>query len=385
MDFVSTGVFHLKRQAEVGCRVFFFIVVTVVDQRFDRLVPISQRSTTVFPPGVIEIGKEAFAACSQLTSISLPSTVTTLGENLFEESSRLESIYVAPGNPHFSSIDGLLLSGTGDKLLQCPEGRTGPLTIPAGVTTVGASACRDCVHLTEVTIPPGVTTIESRAFKACERVHRFSIAESVTSIGAFAFQGCDWLNRITIPSQLESIGSYAFSGCDDLIAAFFLGKAPLLGTDVFIGSKPEFAVFFLSSQTGFTYPEWNGYPSREIDEGAHPAAAWLLRHGYWHDHDLDQDPNRDGVSLLMGYALNLDPRRNLQGRLPVPLIEADHISVTFYGAQPGITYSVQTSEDLEDWTSTGVILSDPDLDGIRIGSVVRDSPSRFLRLVVEAD
>ena len=69
--------------------------------------------------------------------------------------------------------------------------------------------------------------------------------------------------------------------------------------------------------------------------------------------------------------------------LPVPVIGPDIVSMSFYGASPGITYSVETSEDLQTWATTGVTMTEPDLDGLRTASVDRDSPRRFLRLVVD--
>ena len=56
----------------------------------------------------------------------------------------------------------------------------------------------------------------------------------------------------------------------------------------------------------------------------------------------------------MAYALDLDPRRNLRSRLPVPILTDDSLSLTFHAARPGLTYTVQTSTDLRNWTTEGV-------------------------------
>lgn len=116
---------------------------------------------------------------------------------------------------------------------------------------------------------------------------------------------------------------------------------------------------------------------------SYPAAAWLVTHGFEYDTNLNQDPDGDGVDLRMAYALNLDPRLNLQDRLPAPVLDADTLSLNFHASSPGITYRVETSTDLADWTTTGITQSAPGADGRTTASVPRDAPQRFLRLVVQ--
>ena len=119
-----------------------------------------------------------------------------------------------------------------------------------------------------------------------------------------------------------------------------------------------------------------------INEATYPAASWLLAHGLSYDTDLHQDPDGDGVTLLMAYALDLDPRHNLQGSLPVPVLDGSTLSLSFHATSPGITYRVETSTDLTHWTTTGVTQSAPGADDRSTATVLRDSPDRFLRLVV---
>lgn len=137
------------------------------------------------------------------------------------------------------------------------------------------------------------------------------------------------------------------------------------------------------SSTGFTSPTWGGYPAVEIDEATYPAASWLLGHGLDFDTDLNQGLNGDGVSLLMAYALNLDPHHGPRGSMPAVVAEETGMSITFYGVAPGVTYTGWTSTDLENWTTEGVTLSEPDADGVRTAFVERDGQQRFLRFTVE--
>ncbi len=211
----------------------------------------------------------------------------------------------------------------------------------------------------------------------------YTVPAGVTTIGWGAFWRCTGLTSVTIPESITNIDHSAFSDCPDLTAAILLGHAPSLSETTFSNTAPDFTIYFLSTSTGFTSPMWNGYPAVEIDVDQYPAAPWLLEHGLSHDTDLHQDLNHDGVCLLMAYALDLDPKQNLRGRLPVPILDKDSLRLTFPATRAPLTYTVQTSTDLQNWSTQGVTIGEPDADGLRTATVPRDTPQRFLRLVVE--
>ena len=90
------------------------------------------------------------------------------------------------------------------------------VVIPDSVTSIGSSAFSGCSSLTSITIPNSVTSIGSSAFWDCSSLTSITIPENVTSIGDFVFQSCISLISITIPNSVTSIGSYAFRYCDNL-------------------------------------------------------------------------------------------------------------------------------------------------------------------------
>ena len=90
------------------------------------------------------------------------------------------------------------------------------ITIPSGVTSIGEYAFYNCSALTSVTIPNSVTSIGSGAFSRCTALTSVTIPSGVTSIGSLAFNGCTALTSITIPSSVTSIVSGAFQGCTNL-------------------------------------------------------------------------------------------------------------------------------------------------------------------------
>ena len=186
----------------------------------------------------------------------------------------------------------------------------------------------------------------------------------------------------TVPAKVIRIETYAFESCTGLHSLLFPGDNPGPDPRTFADTAPGFTLYYFRGSFGFTSPTWNGYPSVMIDRDAHPAAEWLIGYGLPYNADLQDDPNGDGVSLLMAYALNLDPNLNLRSSLPAPVLGPQNLSLSFHGIRSGITYAAETSTDLLNWTTAGAILSAPGPDGRRTASVPRDGPVRYLRLAV---
>ena len=97
------------------------------------------------------------------------------------------------------------------------------VTIPDSVTSIGWAAFRGCTGLTSITIPDSVTSISGWAFYGCKGLTSVIIGNSVTSIGENAFNGCSGLTSITIPDSVTSIGDRAFAGCEGL-ASVIIGN-----------------------------------------------------------------------------------------------------------------------------------------------------------------
>lgn len=395
---------------------------------------------------VTSIGSSAFYGCSRLAHLSLPSSLTHIHSDYglkyaFETCHELAAIDIAPGNPIYSSQDGALFTADRSELIFCPAGRAGSYSIPAGTTTIGLRAFDGCDRLSSISIPSSLVEIvgyvnngfdmprpfTKAPFYGCRNLQAFVVdpqnpqfssrdgvlfdAAMTTLIrfpegkaGVFRvpanvvfgrfidggarggslelpFENCRLLERLIIPTNRNYFGSEYFQGCECLSEIVFLGDAPAL-FDWPEWSVPDFNIYYLSGSTGFTSPTWNGYPAIMIDEALDPAAAWLLSHGLAYDAELHQDLNGDGVSLLMAYALGLDPHRNLRSSFPAPVLSEDSLSISFHGASPGVIYRVETSTDLVNWTSDGVILSDLGADNRRTASVGLGESKRFLRLVV---
>lgn len=368
-------------------------------------------------PGTKTIQAAAFRRCLALVSVGVPASVTSIATDSFSRCTGLTSIQVDPASATYSSSGGVLFNKAGTSLITYPAGLPGIYPIPAGVTAIGASAFRFAANLTGVGVPASVSSIGSDAFGSCPallsinvdagntvfssvsgvlfnkagdtlrayptgRGGAYVIPSGVTSVGTAAFRSSLGLTAVTLPSSVTSISSDAFATCGALTGATFQGNAPTsFGARVFQSAAPAFTVFFYPGATGFTVPTWNGYPSQESGSLT-PVQSWLQAHNLPISTSLSSDANGDGVSLLMAYALNLDPALNLSGSMPQVVITSGEMSLTFYSGAQGVTYSVQVSPDLVQWSSVGVTISAPDANQIKTATCDRSGSKRFMRLVV---
>ena len=232
-----------------GGLLYFFNVNTSYNDKLGdyAFYGCSGLTSLTIPSSVTSIGNKAFYGCSGLTSLTIPSSVTSIGDKAFHGCSGLTSLVIPSG-----------VTSIGDKAFYGCSGLTS-LTIPSSVTRIGWSAFEGCSGLTSLTIPSSVTMISGEAFSGCSGLTSLVIPSSVTSIGEsafsgcsgltsltipssvtsidnYAFEGCSSLTSLTIPSSVTSIGNYAFEGCSGLTSIYvYPEKTPKLGTDIFSG------------------------------------------------------------------------------------------------------------------------------------------------------
>ena len=154
------------------------------------------------PQTVKAIGKEAFANCFELEELFLPANCVELGQRVLPHattgwgarSAKFSKIGVDPQNEEFSSLDGVLCSKNGDKLIACPSQ----------------------YNVVDYTIPEGVKEILPGAFEGCEKIKKVVFAKTVEIIGAKAFASMTALEEIVLPPDYPVLGDGLFMGCTNL-------------------------------------------------------------------------------------------------------------------------------------------------------------------------
>ena len=185
------------------------------------------------PNSVTSIGSYVFSGCTSLTSIKIPSSVIEIYNNPFRDCASLTAVNVDSKNAEYSSVDGVLFSKDKSELLAYPAGKGTSYSIPSAVTSIGNQAFDSCSSLTSITIPDSVTSIVGSAFEDCSSLTSITIPDSVTNIGSSTFYNCSSLTSITIPDSVTSIGGCAFGYCSSLTSITIPDSVTSIGGSAF--------------------------------------------------------------------------------------------------------------------------------------------------------
>lgn len=219
--------------------------VTVTTIGTDAFLGLNITSVTI-PASVTEIGSNAFADCTNLTSVNYKgdwSNLTIQSGNPAVQDAANEQLFDFAFTPDNTAVIVIRYEGT-----------AADVTIPSRykgkpVTMIDHAAFFNSV-VTSVTIPDSVTSIPDSAFGFCSQLTNISIPNSVTYIGFSAFNSCTSLKSITLPSSLSTIQSEAFYNCGNLetiripvsvtsIGNYAFDVCPSLMTVTYPGSKTQ--------------------------------------------------------------------------------------------------------------------------------------------------
>ena len=148
-----------------------------------------------------------------------------------------------------AEINGLPVTGIGAEAFE--ESGVTSVTIPGSVTSLGDSAFFYCQSLTNVTIANAATSIGDNAFNFCYALKSLTLGNGVTSIGAGAFYACYGLTSVTIPGSVASIGENAFADCLSLTNACFEGNAPSDGGYIFSEDTALSVIYYVNGASGW--------------------------------------------------------------------------------------------------------------------------------------
>lgn len=202
------------------------------------------------PNSITEIDADAFSGCSGLTSVTIPNLVTTINTRAFYKCSGLTSVIIpnsvtSIGSNAFSGCSSLTKSAYPSSISN-PFGKGISVCYPAYGTYILEDGClwsedKSGLYFVplsaegEFDLPASVTTIGNNAFEGCSGLTGVISPSSVTSIGDKAFYGCSGLTNIDIPNSVTKIGSDAFSGCSGLTSVIIPNSVRTIGDYAFSG------------------------------------------------------------------------------------------------------------------------------------------------------
>ena len=226
-------------------------------------------TSVTIPNTVTGIGENAFDGCSNLISINIPSSVTSIDDEAFWGCYSLKSVHITDLNAwcNINSHSNPLMYA--HHLFMNGKEITN-LVIPSNLTSIRSNAFIGCTGFNSIsvesgnpiydsrnncnaiiekstnslvlgckntTIPSSVTSISDLAFSGCSSLTSITIPNSVTSIGGSAFYGCSGLTSITIPNSVTSIGSWVFSDCSSLASITIPNSVTNIGDFAFVRTE----------------------------------------------------------------------------------------------------------------------------------------------------
>ena len=255
-------------------------------------------TTLTLPDGLTAIGEHAFSNCENLTSASIPGSLNTISFAAFFDCVKLTTVNLS---------EGLEIIGDG-AFQECIS--LANITLPNGLKEIGDSAFWFCYSLPNIAIPGSVTVIGPVAFAYCSKITSVTIPDGVTVISTGVFQGCIGLTSVTLPKNLRSIGRIAFNGCTGL--------------------------------TGITIPS---------------SVTWIEERSF-----SDCDPNKLVINCMLNSAAHRYAEKNeyqfvlMDGAVLTVKRNGDKVAPTFVAQQHGTTYTLPVLTR-NGYTHTGWTLS----------------------------
>ncbi|MBD5350188.1 MAG: leucine-rich repeat domain-containing protein [Bacteroides sp.] len=225
----------------------------------DIVIPaeVSDNETTYT---VTSIAIEAFIYCTDITSVSIPATITSIPNgDVFALCTSLESINVDPENTSYCSENGVLYNKNKTRLISCPKTFTGEFTIPASVTTLESFCFTDCTKLTSAPIPSTVTTFGMGPFIRCKSLTSLTIPASTKPASSNVYICFDTplLESITVEegnTSICSVDGVVYNSAQDKLIQYPAAKKGDVKILESVTSYGNYSLAGVQALTSFTVP-----------------------------------------------------------------------------------------------------------------------------------
>ncbi len=201
------------------------------------------------------IADDAFAG-SSFTSVTIPASVKSIGNNAFADSEYLTHVTIGDG------VESIGQGAFENSALR-------EIVLPASIKEIGSSAFSGCRQLTKADIQATIDTIPESCFSGCRTLNKVTFNTNVETIGSEAFGSCSSLTQLSLPASLKIISDSAFAACSGLTSVELPEGVEKVGDKAFFNctALKSFYVSSTVTQLGDTYIR-DLFEDRETDPGA---------------------------------------------------------------------------------------------------------------------
>lgn len=189
-------------------------VTIIISTAFSNINPIYTEAANKKP--FVDVNDYGIlTSCNTKGTFYISKNISAISANAFDDA-HITEFTVDNDNPLFKTVDGVLFTKDGKRLIRFPQEKSGTYTIPAGVKTISQYAFKKSRKLTEIVIPDSVSNIGEGAFYGCRSLTNITLPKKVTKIHPYTFYNCLSLKNIKLNSSIKRLGYKAFKKCKSL-------------------------------------------------------------------------------------------------------------------------------------------------------------------------